>query len=92
MITEAFYDEHNLTRGRFAKLIGVSDRILKFREEGHRGYDENDIRIELGVQIVEHYKMWWPPVKCASKFWMNEVRSYDRYFKRIFDRLIKIEL
>lgn len=94
MFTKRFYEEHNLTRAKFAELIGVGQTVLRYREEGHRGYNENDIRVDIGVQIVEDYKMWWPSCnyEATESFWRNETKAYDKYFKRIFDRLIKIEL
>ena len=96
-----FHEDHNISRTKFAKLVGVAPVAVKGYFENTLTIRENReewLRVDIGVQIIEDYKMQFPVGKEVTKYMVgwetltDVIKRYDDYFLKLFKEILKAEL
>lgn len=92
MDMKEFYKFHKITRGQFAKMIGVKPVSLCHFEAGHNVGFETKLRIEIGVEIMEDCKIIYQdnPKNLPTIEYENEIETEK--FNKTFKRIALIEL
>lgn len=90
-----FYEFHRLNDCHLAQLAGVSRNTIKKYWDKTLEEGERKLRVEIAIQIIEDYKLIWPPMTTVETCWVHSTGEYemvDSFFKRAFDRIAAIEL
>jgi DNA-binding XRE family transcriptional regulator len=94
MDMQEFYDFHGITRTQFAALIGVSANSLHHYEHGYKVSEETKLRVEIGIDIMEGYKLIYKHTESpADKWWIKRENALKNdMFSETFKQIILIEL
>lgn len=87
-----FYDFHRISRTHFAQLAKVAYSSLMKYELGEPVRYETKLRIEVAMQVIEDYKIFYNQYSYGDDLLRAENRVTDKVVSRIFDRIILLEL